>query len=99
MTSVAFCRPATLPVRRVQHCPTCGSVQDMAGILQLWYGVTVTCLGCGDTWTDGHMCERPFRRAWRDKSKTAAQKAWDAADGWSEAAESAWITEQIGAEQ
>lgn len=94
-----ICRPATFSVRRTAQCPTCGSAQRMAGFLQLWYGQTLTCLGCGDRWTDGEMHPRPFKPRWRAENKTAAQRWWDKAEGYTDAARAAWIREQIEAER
>lgn len=44
-----------------------------------WYGPTLTCLGCGDAWTDGELHERPFQRGWRANSIAKAQRDWRSA--------------------
>lgn len=95
----AICRPATLPIRCEVNCPTCNSVQRMAGFLQLWYGQTITCLNCGDQWTDGEMHSRPFKSRWRAENRAAAQKWWDEAEGYTDADRQAWIRDQIDAEK
>lgn len=41
-----------------------------------WYGPTITCCGCGDSWSDGEMLERPFRRGWRKESIGRAVRDW-----------------------
>lgn len=58
------------------HCPTCKRSRRMLGWLYEWYGWTLTCLGCGDRWTEGEMHERPFRRGWRAQSKASAKARW-----------------------
>lgn len=91
----ALCRPASFPVRCTAHCPTCGSEQRMAGHLQLWYGQTITCLGCGDMWTDGEMHPRPFKPRWRAENKAAALRWWDEAAGVTESDRRAWIEAEM----
>ncbi len=46
-----------------------------------WYGADWTCLRCGERWTDGERCERPFAPAWRKKNIEAAKKLWRAFNG------------------
>lgn len=69
----------------------------MAGHLALWYGATITCLGCGDMWTDGQMHPRPFKPRWRSENIAAARAAW--ARAVSRADERAWVRAQLNAEQ
>lgn len=95
MTAGALCRPETFPVRRTVHCPTCNSEQRMAGYLAIWYGQTLTCLNCGDMWTDGEMHPRPFKPRWRKENIAAAQKWWDEAEGYTDADRQAWISAQL----
>jgi hypothetical protein len=58
----------------VHRCPTCERPRRMLAQFQEWYGWTVTCAGCGDTWQDGEMLERPFCPGWRRKSIEHARK-------------------------
>lgn len=95
----ALCSPDTLPIRLTCNCPVCGSDQRMAGFLQLWYGQTITCLGCGDMWTDGEMHPRPFKPRWRAENTAKAQQWWDEAEGYTDEKRSAWIQAQIEAEK
>lgn len=93
--AVAICRPATVAIRRVLKCPTCDRRRRMAGHLALWYGATLTCLGCGDMWTDGEMHPRPFKPRWRAENIAAARSAWSAAV--SRAEEQAWFRAEMEA--
>jgi hypothetical protein len=71
-------RPSIVAARtRRRHCPTCRKRRTMLGWFQEWYGWNVTCLGCGDSWQDGEMMERPFKRAWRTKAIESARKMRD----------------------
>lgn len=58
---------------RVLACPTCRHRRRMLARFQEWYGWTLVCLSCGETWTDGEMHERPFCPGWRRKSVKAAR--------------------------
>lgn len=49
-------------------CPTCARQRRAIANFQEWYGWDVTCAGCGDSWQDGHMLERPFMPGWRRKN-------------------------------
>lgn len=76
MGSVHINQPGTCYVRRIGNCPTCRQRRRVAGFDQLWYGPTWTCLGCGDSWSDGEMLPRPFARGWREKAIARAQGWW-----------------------
>ena len=41
----------------VIHCPTCNKRRRFLAQYQEGYGPTITCLGCGDTRSDGRLCE------------------------------------------
>ena len=72
----AVCGGYDCLVRTARHCPTCNRVRPMAGYVAAWYGTTLTCIGCGDTWTDGEQHPRPFQRGWRAKSIGRALEMW-----------------------
>lgn len=72
-------RPASITLRRVTYCPTCEQRRRFTGFDQLWYGPTWTCLGCGDSWSDGVRLQRPFARGWRDKARRKARDRWEGA--------------------
>lgn len=59
---------------RVFACPVCKRRRRMLARFQEWYGLTVTCTGCGDTWTDGELHPRPFAPRWRQKAIERAKK-------------------------
>lgn len=44
--------------------------------IQDWYGWTITCLGCGDSWADGEMLPRPFKPRWRTESIAEARQRY-----------------------
>lgn len=98
MSAVVICRPPSFPIRRILACPTCKQRRRMAGIDGgPWYGPTLTCLGCGDSWTCGEMHDRPFARAWRVKSVAAAKRAWERAGRYSRAEHAEWLAAELAA--
>lgn len=98
MSGLVICRPASFPIRRVLACPTCKQRRRMAGFDGgPWYGPTLTCCGCGDSWTCGEMHERPFQRAWRQKASNEAKRAWNEAGRYSRAEHAAWLDAQLAA--
>jgi hypothetical protein len=72
-----ICRPPRLYRRIVRDCPVCKQrrrfVVWWGG---MWYGETLTCLGCGDSWQDGERGYRPFQRGWRQKAIAQAKATW-----------------------
>ena len=69
MTHIHINAP-TPTARRVLviDCPTCERPRKSLATHYEWYGSTVTCAGCGDSWNDGEMQERPFAPGWRRQS-------------------------------
>lgn len=63
--------------RRILPCPTEGTRRRFVGFDQEWYGITWTCCGCGDSWSDGERMERPFARGWRERAMGRAKGHWD----------------------
>lgn len=63
--------------RTIQPCPVCERrrrmVRRYGGV---WYGDTLTCLGCGDSWSSGWRMQRPFRRGWRQEAIREAKAKW-----------------------
>jgi hypothetical protein len=57
-------------------CTTCGKRRFMLWRHTEWYGVDLTCLRCGESWSDGQRCERPFAPRWRQQSIEAARKLY-----------------------
>lgn len=69
-------------IRMVKHCPTCGTNRRFGGFYQHWYGLTLTCCTCGETWTDGEQHPRPFARGWRKQSAKQGRALWDRGKPW-----------------
>jgi len=71
MASIHICYPKLIgnEVRDLE-CKhgICGKVTPHHCRYFEWYGPSVTCLGCGESYQDGERCERPFARGWRKKS-------------------------------
>lgn len=78
---LVMCRPPQGIIRRhYRHCPTCDTrrrfVQRFGGA---WYGSTITCVACGDSWGEEGRMERPFKRGWRQEATADARRDWAAA--------------------
>jgi hypothetical protein len=96
LTSPIICRPPSFPIRRILNCPTEGRRRRMAGIDGgPYYGPTLTCLGCGDSWSCGERHERPFQRAWRTKAIASAKRAWDEAGTHTRAEYEQWLAAEL----
>ena len=75
--TMALCRPTWSKVRQpVIECFNCKVRRRCLARFQDWYGWTITCLTCGDSWQDGEMIERPFQRGWRKEAVARAKKFW-----------------------
>lgn len=61
--------------RKRLACPTCKQRRSFLRVYStsMFYGATDTCLGCGDSWSDGELRERPFARGWRQRAVAAAK--------------------------
>lgn len=94
--STAICRPSEFLSRRIIHCPICKAKRRMAVRDAAWYGPTVTCCGCGDSWTNGELHERPFKRGWRTEAIAKARRDWDAAGPFDKTAYDAWFKQEMG---
>jgi hypothetical protein len=98
VTAPIICRPPSFPIRRILTCPTEGRRRRMAGRDHgPYYGPTITCLGCGDSWSCGEMLDRPFKRAWRKEAIAAAKRAWDEAGRYSRAEYEQWLADELAA--
>ncbi len=77
MSDVHICGPTpTRRMRRVHRCPTCKVRRRFVMRCYEWYGPTVTCCHCGDTWNDGELQPRPRARGWREGSAKRAREDW-----------------------
>lgn len=95
--SVIVCRPQGMAVRRIAHCPTCERRRRFAGLHEIWYGITWTCLACGDSWGDGMRMQRPFQRGWRAKSRRRARALWDIGVRYWSPEHRAWVDAELSA--
>lgn len=68
--------PPTKMEKVRRKCPTCGATRTFLVIFYEWYGARMTCLACGDCWSDGEMLDRPFCRGWRDERVVLAKEKW-----------------------
>lgn len=96
---VIVCRYDTWPIRRVLKCPVCHQRRRVIGRDRgAWYDVLWTCCGCGDSWADGELLPRPFRRGWRKEAIADARRRWLAAGPFDREAHWAWLRAQIDAD-
>ena len=75
---ICFGRVKSMDVVR-ERCPTCSSpsvpyYRAMVQSHEKWYGFSLTCLRCGESWEDGEMRPRPFAPRWREH-RVASTKA------------------------
>lgn len=90
--TVVLCCPDIFPLRRIRHCPTCRRRRRFAGYDQAWYGPSLTCCACGDSWAcGGERLERPFKPRWRVDAATRARVTWDEAAGLTAADHLTWL--------
>lgn len=62
--------------KRRLTCPVCEKRRVFLILAQAWYGFRKICMGCGDSWHDEGMAERPFMPKWRQKSIESAKRIW-----------------------
>lgn len=60
--------PKSSYIQERRECPICGKHTRIVGYFQHWYGMTWTCMTCGDMWADGEILPRPFKRGWRQEN-------------------------------
>lgn len=78
--NVFVCGPARSgDRRRILHCPVCERRRRHVVNFGGYWGITVHCCGCGDSWMDGELAPRPFARGWREKAIASAKRRYDAA--------------------
>lgn len=70
---ISFGRVDQWKLLRVK-CPGCETRTRQLATYQEWYGWTIVCLACGDTWDNGELRQRPFARAWRKEAIEQAEK-------------------------
>lgn len=75
MTTVHIHAPKCETTIRTLKCSTCKKRRRMVVDMYEWYDPTATCGTCGETWTGGERCERPFEPGWRKKNIAYAQSA------------------------
>lgn len=65
--------------KRIVRCPICQCKTEMVARYEAWYGTTLYCCKCGDSWCDGELYPRPFARGWRRAAVKKHRKLWDQA--------------------
>ena len=77
---ITICRPDNRFLRRRYHrCPVDECITEQVVRYEAWYGPTVWCCKCGDSWSGGELCTRPFARDWRRDAVRKARRLWDQA--------------------
>lgn len=96
MVNVVICRARQFPLRRILACPTCKQRRRFAVLDEAWYGPTVTCCHCGDSWSDGELSPRPARRGWRAEAAAKAKETWIEAGQYTKDDHKRWLREEYG---
>ena len=94
-----MCGGGGIAIRTVRRCPTCKQRRRFTGRDEAWYGLTVTCCSCGDTWSCGELLTHPFRRGWRKEAAAKARARWASAVRLGSPEHHQFIREEIGFEQ
>jgi hypothetical protein len=76
---IIVCSPPAWTYRAILRCPVCKRRRRHVVTLGGYYGSTIGCLGCGDSWMDGELAPRPWRRGWREESKARLRAKWASA--------------------
>jgi len=78
--TITICRPDNRFLRRrYWRCPIDECITEQVVRYEAWYGPTVWCCKCGDSWGEGGLHERPFARNWRRDAVRKARRLWDSA--------------------
>lgn len=65
--NVYICSPHPVNWKVIRKtCPTCNKRRKMLVEYYEWYDAMISCLSCGDQWSDGERLPRPFYRNWRE---------------------------------
>lgn len=93
----AICGGYVEVIRRIVACPTEGRRRRMVVVVpdSPYYAGTLTCCGCGDSWSEGFRMERPFRRGWRKDAKARARHHWDNPYRMTDAERRAWLADWL----
>jgi hypothetical protein len=79
-TVVHICGPSDEFLRkRYLRCPICQCITEHVTRDGGYWGYERHCCRCGDSWIDGELCPRPFKRGWRQKSIASVRRMWDRA--------------------
>ncbi|MFD8469042.1 hypothetical protein ACFV10_28540 [Streptomyces cyaneofuscatus] len=96
--SIIICQAPRFPIRRILRCATCKTRRRMLVVDNGWYGTSITCCHCGDTWQDGERALRSNKRGWRKEAAAKATTGWIEAGTYDPAAHQAWFEHQMGYE-
>lgn len=81
MSTLVVCGGAVAYRRRILWCPICERRRRfvVAYDASPYYAPSLTCCGCGDSWSDGELGYRPFARGWRKAAIRKAKARWQSA--------------------
>ena len=96
---VSVCSGGGIAIRTVRRCPTCKQRRRFTGSDEAWYGITITCCACGDSWSSGELLMRPRVRGWRKDAAAKARTRWDRAVRVGSPEHRQFIRAEIGFEQ
>lgn len=93
---VMICPANDYRIRQIRRCPVCARRRRHVLYDGAWYGMRLTCCGCGDSWSEEGRMERPFQRGWRTEAIARARSDWDAAGAFDREAWNKWLADRIG---
>ena len=70
---VVICSPSGATYRCIVRCPVCKRRTRHIVRMAVWYGDDVTCLACGNEWSDGY---RRTTKAQAKRGVTLARSKW-----------------------
>lgn len=71
---IHICRAQTIGWKVTRRkCPNCGKRRMLLEWFE-WYPPILSCLNCGDRWSEDGRQERPFMRGWREQAIAELKK-------------------------
>jgi hypothetical protein len=84
-----------VPIRCTEQCPTCRSPQRMAGLGSIHNGPTITCTGCGTSWTNGRLIDQPVTAEQQAAAVVTAERLWAGAGEYTQADYETWRAQEL----